>query len=84
MTKRVWIALPDQLSIRMFIGTGIVDGLRARLDDRLAAVLLVRPKEAAEWAPRLGEVPVLLGDELTAGGGGPERVLRIRSTSSPP
>ncbi len=77
MTKRVWIALPDQLSIRMFLGTGIVDGLRARLDDRLAAVLLVRPEEAAEWAPSLRDVPVLLGDELTvAGVGGAERVFR--------
>ena len=35
--KRVWLVLPDQLSIRMFFDAGIVDGIRERLGDRLTA-----------------------------------------------
>lgn len=77
MTKRVWVALPDQLSIRIFFDTGIVDGLRARLEDRIAAVFLVRPEDAAQWTSRLDGVPVLDGDDLiAAGGGAAERALR--------
>ena len=63
--KRVWLVLPDQLSIRMFFDAGIVDGLRERLGGRLSAVFLVSREEAAEWSTRLGDVPVLFGDELT-------------------
>jgi UDP-N-acetylglucosamine:LPS N-acetylglucosamine transferase len=62
--RRVWIALPDQLSIRVFFDTGIMDGLRSRLDDRIAAIFLVRGDEAAQWMPRLDGVPVSLGEEL--------------------
>ena len=49
VSKRVWLVLPDQLSIRMFFDTGIVEGLRERLDGRLATVFLVSPEAAAEW-----------------------------------
>jgi hypothetical protein len=66
MAGRVWVALPDQLSIRIFFETGIVEGLRAQLDDRIAALFLVRPEESTEWTPRLNGVPVLQGSELTA------------------
>jgi hypothetical protein len=38
MPKNVWLVLPDQLSTRLFVDTGIVDGLSARLDGRLAVV----------------------------------------------
>jgi hypothetical protein len=62
--KRVWVVLPDQLSIRVFFDTGIVDGLRRRLDDRLAAVFLVRPDEASEWTARVNGVPVYQRDDL--------------------
>jgi hypothetical protein len=66
-TPRAWVALPDQLSIRVFLETGILDGLRERLDDRVAAVFLVDAEEAAQWEARLDGIPVLHGDELTAG-----------------
>jgi UDP-N-acetylglucosamine:LPS N-acetylglucosamine transferase len=64
--KRIWIVLPDQLSIRLFFDAGIVDALRQRLGGEIAAVFLVPREEAAEWTDRLGDVPVLLGEELTA------------------
>ena len=64
--KRAWLVLPDQLSIRIFFDTGIVDGLRERLGSRLAAVFLVSHDEASEWSRRLGDVPVIFGDELAA------------------
>ena len=53
MTKRTWVVLPDLLSIRVFFDTGIVGGLRARLDGSLAAVFLV-PREASGGVGRSG------------------------------
>lgn len=67
--KRVWLVLPDQLSIRMFFDAGVVDGLRERLGDGLSTVFLVSRAEAAEWSARIGDIPVLFGDDLTAGTG---------------
>lgn len=75
-SKRVWVVLPDQLSIRIFFDTGIVDGLRERLGGALAAVFLVAPAEAAEWTSRLGDLPVLYGEGLTTTRGRRERVAR--------
>ena len=46
--KRVWLVLPDQLSIRIFFDAGIVDGLRDRLDSKLVALFLVSREEAEE------------------------------------
>ena len=69
--KRIWLVLPDQLSIRMFFDAGIVDGLRERLGDGLAVVFLVSREEAAEWSARLGDSPVLFGDDLVAAPGNP-------------
>jgi hypothetical protein len=66
----VWIVLPDLLSIRVFFDTGIVDGLRRRLDGAIAGVFLVSSAAAADWAPRLVDTLVLRGDELTASSGG--------------
>ncbi|MGH3132199.1 MAG: CDP-glycerol glycerophosphotransferase family protein [Gaiellaceae bacterium] len=68
--KRVWLVLPDQLSIRIFFDAGVVDGLRERLAGRIAAVFLVSREEAGEWIGRLGDVPVLVGAELVEAGGG--------------
>ena len=62
--KRAWLVLPDQLSIRIFFDAGIVDGLRDRLGPALSSVFLVSREESAEWGKRLGDVPVLFGDEL--------------------
>ena len=59
MTKRAWVVLPDLLSIRIFFGTGIVSGLRERLDGRLAAVFLVPREAAAEWTDLVPSLTVL-------------------------
>lgn len=76
-SKRVWLVLPDQLSIRIFFDAGIVDGLRAGLSGGVAAVFLVPREDAAEWSGRLGGDPVLYADELTATPARPaERVAR--------
>ena len=72
--KRLWLVLPDLLSIRVFVDTGIVRRLSERLDGNLAAVFLVPRDVAAEWVERMPEVPVLYGDELTAPDGLRERV----------
>ncbi len=75
--RRVWIVLPDLLSIRVFFDAGIVDGLRDRLDGSVAAVFLVPDEDARPWESRLGATPVLHGHDLTAGSGGlGERVAR--------
>jgi CDP-Glycerol:Poly(glycerophosphate) glycerophosphotransferase len=74
--RRAWIVLPDLLSIRVFFDTGIVDGLRERLDGAVTAVFLVPADEARAWASRLGDVPVLDGRELAAGSGFGERLAR--------
>ncbi len=47
MGDRVWLVLPDQLSIRLFFDTGIVAGLRARLGDRLCAGFV---GDGSQWA----------------------------------
>jgi len=81
MTKRVWLVLPDLLSIRVFFDTGIASGLHERLDGCLAAVFLVPRDAAAEWLDRVPGLDVLDGDELTAGKGLPDRALaRVDAT----
>jgi UDP-N-acetylglucosamine:LPS N-acetylglucosamine transferase len=72
--KRAWVVLPDLLSIRVFVDTGILSGLRERLDGELEAVYLVPWADAAEWAER-DAVPALDGADLTAPTGRGDRVL---------
>ena len=75
--RRVWLILPDLLSIRVFFDTGIVDGLRERLDGGMRAVFLVPRTETEAWSARLGEIPATHEDELTAPSGElGERVTR--------
>lgn len=77
MTRRPWLVLPDQLSIRVFVDAGIVDLLAERLDRELVAVFLVPREDAAAWSGRLGGIPVVDGEDLTAPSGAlGERVLR--------
>jgi hypothetical protein len=64
--RRVWVVLPDLLSIRVFFDTGIVEGLRERLGGAISGVFLVPGPDTAPWASRLGDVPVLHGEELSA------------------
>ena len=59
--RRAWIVLPDLLSIRVFFDTGIVEGLRERLDGAIAGVFLVSPESAHDWAARLGATSRLAG-----------------------
>ena len=63
--KRPWLVLPDLLSIRVFVDTGIVLGMHERLDGRLATVFLVPRQAAAEWIPRLPSEYVSYGEELS-------------------
>jgi hypothetical protein len=64
-SKRAWVVLPDQLSTRLFVDTGIVAGLSARLDGRLALAFV---GDGAGWASAV-DAPVLDGEALV-----PERV----------
>ncbi len=64
-SRRVWVVLPDQLSTRLFVDTGIVAGLSARLHGRLALALV---GDGAGWAAAV-DAPVLDTDVLV-----PERV----------
>ncbi len=72
--KRAWVVLPDLLSIRVFVDTGILRGLHGRLDGELAAVYLVPWADAAEWAER-DTVPSLDGAGLTAPTGAVDQAL---------
>ena len=56
--KRPWLILPDPLSIRIFFDTGVVEGLRERLDDALAVVFVTHEDVSSEWIDRLDGVPV--------------------------
>jgi len=57
----VWLVLPDPFSTRLFFDTGIVDGLRKHVGQRLELFL-----DAGEqgWAERAPAVPVTRRDEL--------------------
>jgi UDP-N-acetylglucosamine:LPS N-acetylglucosamine transferase len=75
MRDRVWLVLPDQLSARTFVDTGVVAGLRATLGERLAIVLI---GDTGEWRDRLDGVTVLTEEELVpAAVGGRERISRL-------
>jgi UDP-N-acetylglucosamine:LPS N-acetylglucosamine transferase len=69
-SRRPWLVLPDQLSIRVFFDAGIVRGLSERLEEVPTAVFLVPRTEAADWAGRLDGGSVLHGEDLTAPGNG--------------
>ena len=73
--KRAWIVLPDLLSIRIFVDTGIVRGLDERLEGKLSAIFLVPRVAAADWARRLSGIDVAYGEDLAAPDGLPDRAL---------
>ena len=73
----IWLVLPDPFPTRVFVDCGIVSGLRDRLPGRLHAVLALPAAEAEVWAPRLGDVPWIRGDDLfPAEVGSVERLVR--------
>jgi hypothetical protein len=64
MSTRTWLVLPDPFPTRVFVDCGIVAKLASQLDGHLEVVLALPRDEAAEWIPRLGDVPWTLGDDL--------------------
>jgi hypothetical protein len=62
-SKRVWVVLPDQLSTRVFVDTGILAGLSVRLDDAVAAVLV---GDGAGWSEGTGGVRAIAAAELVS------------------
>ncbi len=64
--KRAWLVLPDPFSIRVFFETGIVDRLRARLDDRLVLMWVTAPDVVSEWADRAAGLPMLQREDMRA------------------
>jgi len=62
--RRVWLVFADQLTARIFLGCGIVDGLRRALPDQLTAVFLVHEKHIRPWRDRLEGIDVLELNEL--------------------
>jgi hypothetical protein len=76
MTRRPWLVLPDQLSIRVFFDAGIVGLLSERLAGMFTAVFVVPRAESEDWVDRLDGVPVQHAEDLTSGGGPRERAVR--------
>lgn len=63
-SKDVWLVLPDPLPTRVFVDCAIADGLRDRLEGRVAAVLVLPREQAATWSERLRPMRVIAGAEL--------------------
>jgi hypothetical protein len=63
----VWLVLPDPFSSRLFFDTGIVDGLRDRLGDRLEVFLFDTGEQAKAWADRAAGAPVTRPQDLVRG-----------------
>jgi UDP-N-acetylglucosamine:LPS N-acetylglucosamine transferase len=59
--RRLWLVLPDQLSTRLFVDTGIVARLHDALGERLAVALLDDP---SAWEDRLDGLVRLAPDDL--------------------
>ncbi len=65
MSKRgdVWLVLAEELAARVLIQCGIVDGLHARLGDRLVVVNLLGKESSERWRGAI-EAPVVERQEL--------------------
>lgn len=73
-SKGVWVVLPDQLSTRLFVDTGILTGLSDRLDGGVGAVLV---GDGAGWLEGTGGVRTIDAAELVAArASAPERLHR--------
>lgn len=71
----VWLVLPDPFSSRLFFDTRIVDGLHARLGDRLE--LILDEEEYETWSTRAAGTKVTRRAELMSERAGlPRRVWR--------
>jgi hypothetical protein len=78
MGRDLWLVLPDQLSTRLFVDSGIVSRLSERLGTRLTLVFLLADDEAREWQGRLPRVRAFDGNALLSAtpAGLAERVAR--------
>jgi hypothetical protein len=77
--RPVWLVLADPLSTRVFVESGIIDGLAERIGARLQPVFLLETESARPWLNRLprGTQAPLHREELFPGDVPPrERVLR--------
>jgi hypothetical protein len=63
----VWLVLPDPFSSRLFFDTGIVDGLRGRVGDRLELFLLDTGEQAGAWRERAGGARATTSADLQPG-----------------
>lgn len=73
----VWLVLPDPFSSRLFFDTGVVDGLRERLGERLELFLFDVGEQAAAWSERAREACVTTPADLVASNlGVPEKAHR--------
>jgi hypothetical protein len=57
--RDVWLVLTGQQALKVFVETGIVDGLRRELGDELVPVLLMDESGIPKWRDRLGERVIL-------------------------
>jgi UDP-N-acetylglucosamine:LPS N-acetylglucosamine transferase len=72
--KDVWLVLPDSLSTRLFVDSGVVASLQERIGERL---LLLPLSDEAEWQERLAGIRALDANEITGRQVGPrERLAR--------
>ena len=62
--RRVWLALADPLTSKLFFTCGLVPGLRERLGDRLELVFLMSREQATEWEDDARGIAVTYHDEL--------------------
>ena len=73
-SKRVWVVLPDQLSTRLFVDTGILAELSDRLDRGVDAVLV---GDGTGWLEGTGGVRALAAADLVReDASAPERLHR--------
>lgn len=57
--RDVWLVLTGQQALKVFVETGIVDGLRRELGEQLVPVLLMDERGIPKWRARLGDRVVL-------------------------
>jgi hypothetical protein len=72
-SKSVWTVLPDQLSTRLFVDTGILAGLRERVRDPLTVVLV---GDGLGWVGAAAEDPIPADELLPSHVGAAARVHR--------
>ena len=70
-----WLVITGQLTARTFVETGILDGLRDALGERLSVVLLMSEHGRVTWGDRIGDVRYTSADLLASETGRGRRLL---------